>query len=1425
MKFTHLHVHSHYSLLDGLPKIDQLIQAAKKNDMDSLALTDHGVMYGAIEFYKKAKAAGIKPIIGEEMYIAPYGYQSKTRQEDKVRRHLTLLAKDYQGYQNLLVLTTKAQLEGFYYKPRIDKELLRQFSKGLIGLSGCLNGEIAHAILQGNVDKALELAHEYNEIFGRNNFYLELQRHPNLPTQETVNKALQEIARKTGIPLVATADLHYLNVDDRHAQEVLMAINTNKEISDESRLSMKECDLSFHSAKKMAELFDDLPEAIENTQRIANQCNLNIELGQLTFPDFPLEKGVDGNTLLQKLCFQGVEKRYGKQTPEVRKRLDYELSVIKKTNFASYFLIVWDIINWAKSNGIVVGPGRGSAAGSIISYVLNITNLDPLKYNLLFERFLNPERISLPDIDMDFADTRRDEVIDYTKRRYGNDHVAQIITFGTLASRAGIRDVGRATGVPYTFCDRLAKMIPFNTDLKESLKEVSEFRNLYDTDSKAKELIDLAIKLEGVARHASTHACGVVITPNPLTHYTPLQYASADDRSVVTQYEMHAIEDLGLLKMDFLGLKNLTIIENALSIIKERKDANISLDTIPEQDDKTFALLQEAHTTGVFQLECLSGDTIISNTTLKKLFEKQHKKVLESVYVDEGKIHKNRIRGIVKSGKKKLYTLIATNGWYIKATKNHSFLTENGWKKLTDIKPGEKVLMKMKAKHLVYNLYIRCGKQIDGQCEGGSDFCYSCSARFYKNPSKEYARKKIQQAQIRFYQNGGKPWNEGETKYTSEILRNTGRKISKALLGRPLEELWGKERADKFKQAMLLKMSGSGNHMFGKSTPHRKTGFRKDIGHYVRSNWEADFARILNLHKLEYQYEPKTFPLIRKNGEVLHYTPDFYVPSNNTFYEIKGWMHELDQEKIMLFEQQYSQYKFVLISATKFAELALCYKSLISWECPRIPLDRNFNFLAIKEILYSGVEETYDIAMESPGNNFVANGFVVHNSEGMKRYLKELKPTSMEDITAMCALYRPGPMELIPSYIKRKHGKEEVTYLHPKLEPILGPTYAIGVYQEQMMQIAQDLAGFSLPEADTLRKAIGKKIVSLLGEQRDKLIQGMLKNGIEKKTAQKIWELFPPFARYGFNKSHSACYALIAYQTAYLKAHYPVEFVSALLNSRQGDIERLAFFIEEARLMGINVLPPDVNESDINFTPVTDGAIRFGLKAIKNVGEPVVRAIIEDRQAHGSYVSIGDFMERITERTLNRKGMEALIKSGAFDTLKDRNVLLENLDFLLKLGRETRMPLRSRQYSLLGGAMRPAIHLHEAPPASLQQKLNWEKELLGLFISGNPLEKYRKLFQEKLLPSSAVDERFLGKDILVGGIVEGIKKIITKKGDPMVFMKIKDFVGTLEVTLFPRALQEVADRLKEGRIVIIQGKVDMRQGSLSIICNKIKILN
>ncbi|MGD0577032.1 MAG: DNA polymerase III subunit alpha, partial [Candidatus Staskawiczbacteria bacterium] len=823
-KFTHLHVHSHYSLLDGLPKIDELLDYAKELGMDSVALTDHGVMYGAIEFYKKAKAKGIKPIIGCEVYTAFERLADKRPNVDSKRNHLILLAKNEQGYRNLVKLVSIAHLEGFYYKPRIDDAVLEKYCEGLIGLSACIQGKIPRLLLSNKLEEAEELATKYEKWFGKGNFYLELQHHANIPEQASANKKLAELSKKTGIPLVCTNDIHYLRKDDAEAQDILMLINTGADANDPERLSMTQDNFSMKSPEQMAEEFKDYPEALENTQKIAEMCNVTIELGKTKLPTFPLPEGKTAEEYLEEICWAGIEKRYGKNPDQkVTDRLKYELSIVAKTGFAGYFLIVQDFVNWAKQNRIVVGPGRGSAGGSIVSYLSGITNVDPLKHDLLFERFLNPERISMPDIDMDFADRRRDEVIKYVAEKYGADHVAQIITFGTMAARAVIRDVGRALQYTYSYCDQMAKLIPMGMDLAETLEKVDEFKEKYEVDPMAKKLIDLGKKLEGVARHASTHACGVVISAEPLTNSVPLQRPRDSEDGVITQYEGHSIEDLGLLKMDFLGLKNLTIIEDTLArIYVLHNNLKIDLDKIPDDDPKTFELLQQALTTSVFQLE----------------------------------------------------------------------------------------------------------------------------------------------------------------------------------------------------------------------------------------------------------------------------------------------------------------------------------------------------------------------------------------SDGMKRYLKELVPTTFEDITAMVALYRPGPMQFIPDYIERKHDKSKIVYIHPKLEPILRDTYGVCIYQEQLMKIAQEVCGFTLGEADVLRKAVGKKIKELLDAQESKFVEGATKNGASKKVAEELWQWILPFASYGFNKSHSAAYATIAYQTAYLKAHYPVEFMASVLTSERADVERISFLIDECKKMNVEVLAPNINESLKNFTVVEGkNQIRFGLLA------------------------------------------------------------------------------------------------------------------------------------------------------------------------------------------------------------------------------------
>lgn len=1050
MSFVHLHTHSHYSLLDGLGQIDNLIKKAQECGMSALAITDHGVMYGAIEFYKKAKKAGIKPIIGVEAYVARNGHLNKRAKIDERPYHLILLAKNEQGYKNLVKLTTIAHLDGFYYKPRIDFELLKQYHEGIICATACLAGELATHILGGNLDQARDMIKAYQQLFGPENFYLEVQHHPNLPKQQQVNEAIFQLSAELGTPVIATNDIHYPNKDDDYAQDVLLCIQTKKVLSDTDRMSYIGFDLSFRNEQEMAGSFADHPEVIENTVKVAELCNLELQLGKTILPHFVLPEGVSTDDYLRQLAEQGLSDRFGQQiAPEARERMDYELSVIAKTGFAGYFLIVSDFIRWAKDNGVIVGPGRGSAAGSLVSYLIRITDIDPIKYKLLFERFLNPERISMPDIDTDFADLRRDDVLRYVSDRYGKDHVAQIITFGTMAARNAIRDVGRVMSLPYNYCDRVAKLIPMFTKLDKAIETVPELKEIL-SEPDGQKLLATAKRLEGVCRHAGTHACGVVITPEPIDNYAPRQYGS--NESIVVQYEGHSVEDLGLLKMDFLGLSNLTIIEQTLEIIQKIHGTEIDIGQIPLDDKKSFKLFQDGKTTGVFQFE----------------------------------------------------------------------------------------------------------------------------------------------------------------------------------------------------------------------------------------------------------------------------------------------------------------------------------------------------------------------------------------SAGMKRYLKQLLPNDLEDIIAMVALYRPGPMEYIPDYIAGKHGRKKPQYLHPKLKPILESTYGVAVYQEQLLRIARDLAGFTYGEADILRKAVGKKIKELLNEQGEKMVEGMTKNGIDNKVARKIWEFIVPFASYGFNRSHAACYAMIAYQTAYLKANYPGEFMTALLTSDQQNSDRIAIEAEECRQLGIEVLPPDVNESFSNFTLVAESLkesqprIRFGMLAVKGLGENVVKSIIKERKENGRFASLEELLRRVKSKDLNKRSLEAMAKSGCLDSLEERNKILSNMDKLLSYVGQINKDESSSQHNIFGllpETMAPRLHLEETEPIDKKQKLNWEREYLGLYVSEHPMSHLRPLIKDHVVDCSMLKNCVGGSEVRVAGVVTTIKKIQTKKGDSMLFVKIEDNRGDVEVLVFPKVLEQDQHLWREDNIIVCSGKISEKDEETKILCD------
>ncbi|MFV9511202.1 DNA polymerase III subunit alpha [Tepidibacillus sp. LV47] len=1050
--FVHLHVHTEYSLLDGASRIDHLVKKAKDLGMSALAITDHGVMYGVVPFYLACKREGMKPIIGVEAYITS-GHRTDriSRQEQKIY-HLVLLAENETGYKNLLKLTSFAHLEGFYYKPRIDKELLKEYHDGIIALSACLKGEINDHLLQGQYEKAKEVALEYQSIFGKENFYLEIQDH-GLSEQKRLLEGLIKLSQETGIPIVATNDVHYVEKEDALIQDILMAIGTGSTLEDEKRFRFPTKEFYLKSAKEMRDLFSHLPEALENTIKIADRCQLEIPTNLSILPKFPVPNSVTSEQYLEALAYKGLEKRYQQITKEIKDRLDYELSVIKKMGFSDYFLIVWDFMKYAHKKGIMTGPGRGSAAGSLVAYVLGITNVDPIKYGLLFERFLNPERVNMPDIDIDFHYERRDEVIQYVKEKYGEHRVAQIITFGTFAAKAAIRDVGRVLNITYSKVDKIAKLIPnqLGITIEKALKENPELLTLYQQDEETKKILQIAMKIEGMPRHHSTHAAGVVIGDRPLENYTPLQEGQGN--IPLTQYSMGILETIGLLKMDFLGLRNLTIIERTLDWIEKTKGKRISLQQLDEKDHKTYELLSQGNTKGVFQLE----------------------------------------------------------------------------------------------------------------------------------------------------------------------------------------------------------------------------------------------------------------------------------------------------------------------------------------------------------------------------------------SPGMIRVLKELKPSRFEDIVAILALYRPGPMEYIPEYIKAKFGQKEVTYPHESLEPILKDTYGIIVYQEQIMQIASKMAGFSLGEADLLRRAVGKKKREILIQEREHFVKGAIKNGYEGKVANDVYDMIVRFADYGFNRSHAVAYAVIAFQTAYLKAHYPVEFMTALISESIGNPEKVTEYIEEARKMGIEVLPPDVKHSFYSFS-IEGNKIRFGLGAIKNIGVSVIESILHLRKSKKEIRSILDFCMEVDAKVCNRKTMESLILSGAFDSFGiHRAKLLANLDDLLERIQKRKKLQNDLQIDLFAD-LDPSSEIEfdwiEVKPFSEQEQLKKEKELLGVYLSGDPLKEYRELL--KAYTSHHFTEFAHlqdGERITFGGLLTELKPIVTKKGDPMAFAELETDGHLVELVLFPKVYQKYFSQLQIDQGVLIRGKIDKQEEKVKIIVEKVSLLS
>jgi len=1066
MEFTHLHCHSHYSLLDGLSKIEDLIARAKELNMSALALTDHGVMYGAVEFYAKCRDAGIKPIIGLEAYIAPRSMHDKEGKVDSDYFHLTLLAQNEIGYKNLMILTTKAHLEGFYYKPRIDLDLLSRQSEGILALSGCMRGEISRTLMGRSEEEAQKVLEKYLAIFGRDRFFIELQRNSRTKNEaeEALVSKLAALAKRNGLPIVATSDCHYIYPEDSEAQDVMVCIGIGRTVTDEDRLDMRAYDLSLKPAEKMHELFYDLPEALVNTQKVADLCDLTIKLNQRYFAKVWVPEGKTTEEYLTELTYEKALLMYGKtdnsntedgqnkisapvsagqlSIPDpIKQRIDYELNIINKKGFAPYFLMVADIVQGAHKIGAITNT-RGSAAGSLVGHILGITNVDPLEYELPFERFLTMHRPTPPDIDLDIADNRRDDAIGYITDTFGKDKVAQIITFGTMMARAAVRDVGRALGVPYSKCDQIAKMIPmgkqgFHMTLDKALEMSPELKEIYDRDPDTKRILSIAKKMEGCARHASVHAAGIVITPEPLTEYMPLQ-KEPDGERIITQYDMYSLDvnaspyGVGVVKMDLLGIRNLSILESAVKIANARHGVNIDIYNLPHPDPKTFKLLSDGLTFGVFQM----------------------------------------------------------------------------------------------------------------------------------------------------------------------------------------------------------------------------------------------------------------------------------------------------------------------------------------------------------------------------------------GSSGMTRWLRELKPTNIFEIMAMIALYRPGPMQFIPDYIARKHNPALITYLDPALERILHRTFGVLVYQDDLLTIAHDLAGYSWEEVDKFRKAVGKKIPEEMAKQKIKFIQGCQKtSGWSFEKASEVWAWIEPFAAYGFNKSHSASYSVVSYQTAYMKANYTVEFMAALMTAESGDEDKIFEAVEECKNLGIQVLPPDINESRGDFTVVNDKTIRFGLNAIKNLGSDVIERSIAEKKANGPFKSLEDLLIRAHTKNFNKKSWEALVKAGALDAFGERGQLLANTEEVLEFTREHFKAENSGQNSLFGKSMQIGrLKLKEAPQASKEEKMRWEKEHLGMYITCHPLENYRKVLS--LLPGiRSLNLEQINNEVTLGGIITRLKRTLTRKNDPMAFFTLEDLTGSVEVLVFPKAMEAALPFLANDKVVQVRGRL------------------
>jgi DNA polymerase III subunit alpha len=1495
MKFTHLHVHSHYSLLDGLAKIDDLLNRAKELGMDSIALTDHGVLYGAIEFYIKAKEKGIKPIIGCEMYVTAGDYHSKNNTtEDKTRHHLILLCKNEKGYKNLMKLISIAHLEGFYYKPRINKELLRKHSEGLIGLSACVEGEIPSAIVSGDLEKAKSLALEYQEIFGPGNFYLELQDHPRYPNQDIANKGMLEISKATGIPVVATNDNHYVNKEDAPIQDILLCIQTNRKVTDTNRMNMMDFELYIKSPEEMSAPFSDIPEAIANSQKIADECNLKIRLGETQLPHFDVPDGFTAESYLIKMTREGLEKRYGKDiTQEHKDRMEYELGVIEKTGFASYFLIVSDFVNWAKNQGIVVGPGRGSAAGSFVSYLLNITNIDPIKYDLLFERFLNPERISMPDVDLDFADDRRDEVLDYVREKYGNDHVAQIITFGTMAARAAIRDAGRALGLPYEFCDKTAKMIPMFSTITKAIEEVKEFSEFYKGSEDAKKLIDSAARLEGVVRHASMHACGVVITKDPVVEYSPLQKIIGKESGAVTQYSSSTkssyIEKIGLLKMDFLGLKNLTIIQNTLRIVRKIEEKDINIDDIPLDDKKTFELLQKANTTGVFQLE---------SSGMKRCLKQLAPNVFEDIIA---------MVALYRPG---------PMDWI------PDFIArKHGEREIRYLHPALKPILEKTYGVAVYQEQImQIAQQLAGFTLGEADVLRKAVGK------KIFAL--VQEQKQKFIEgciNQGVSKNVAE-KVFSFIEPFAGYGFNRCLSGNTLitdpisgrqhslEDLYVKyKKGEKIPSVLTLKglqLKKAGIAKIYNNGEKEVYKVRTRLGKSIEATDNHPFFTLNGWKKLNELSIGSKIGLNRKFPEIKKLFPienyklavlGYLIAEGNLCHPQSFYFYSKNSEEIRDYASNLERFRNTKATLNKSKPAVSVYAGRIdlSKECAAVKWIKSLGIHGIKatdkklpDFVFSLKNSQLSILI---GKMFQGDGCVnlsrkysqIFYATSSKILAEQLQHLLLR-LNIVAALHtkkfkyrntiKIGYTLSIDRYNniynfsigpgrhlvgKKSKILKKIIKSHPILNGTLESRSARGSNDIIPTEIRKLIVasirkkGYALKEFskkyglaerllfdDKKKKGYLRETLLFMGKiLKDRTLRGYAESDIywdEITNIEKIG-ILPTYdltieGTHNFvandfivHNSHAACYALIGYQTAYLKSRFPAPFMAALLTSDQDNIDRVAIEVAECLEMGIEVLPPNVNESFEEFAVIMDNnkaRIRFGLNAIKNVGHTIAHEIVEERKRKGKYKTLTDFVERIQHKDLNKKSIEALAKVGALEELGERSQILASIENILAHSKNIQKMKNSNQGILFGSQdlALPEIKLVATQPAEKKQRLAWEKELLGLYISDHPVKEYMEYLDKMAVRIRNINQSYVGRNINVGGVISKIQKIFLKNQKTMLFVTIEDIDSRIELLVFPKVLEDSGSVWEDDKVILASGKVSDKDGNFKILVDSAKAI-